>query len=105
MCCSSVPCLAQTTLFNFWGHSTSRGAEHSYLQVISCSVPGALPATNITEACHWKRAVLQMGGAEGVSKVERFTLVLSINGGMAMHAVPRPPLGALQPKDTDPIGS
>ena len=38
--------------------------------------------------------MLQMGGAEGVSKVERFTLVMGINGGMAMHAIPHQPLGA-----------
>ena len=44
--------------------------------------------------------MLQMGGVEGVSKVERFTLVMGINGAMAMHAVPHQPLGAVQPKDT-----
>jgi hypothetical protein len=47
--------------------------------------------------------MLQMGGAEGVAKVERFTLVLGINGGMAMHAIPRQPLGASKPKDTETI--
>ena len=47
--------------------------------------------------------MLQMGGAEGVSKVERYTLVLGIDGGMAMHAIPRNPLGALQPQDTGTI--
>ena len=49
--------------------------------------------------------MLQMGGAEGVSKVERFTLVLGINGGMTMHAIPRQLLGALQPQDTGTVTS
>ena len=32
---------------------------------------------------------LQMGGAEGVRKAEQYTLVVGLNRGMMMHAVPR----------------
>lgn len=31
----------------------------------------------------------QMGGAEGVRKAEQYTLVVGLNRGMMMHAVPR----------------
>ena len=32
---------------------------------------------------------VQMGGAEGVRKAEQYTLVVGLNRGMMMHAVPR----------------
>ena len=33
--------------------------------------------------------LLQMGGAEGVRKAERYALVNGIAGGLRMHAIPR----------------
>ena len=37
-----------------------------------------------------KQAVgMQMGGAEGVRKAERYALVNGIAGGLRMHAIPR----------------
>lgn len=33
---------------------------------------------------------MQMGGAEGVRAREQYTLVTGIDGGMHMHAIPRP---------------
>ena len=39
--------------------------------------------------CAQKDAMVQMGGAEGVRKAERYALVNGIAGGLRMHAIPR----------------
>jgi len=39
--------------------------------------------------CAQKDAIVQMGGAEGVRKAERYALVNGIAGGLRMHAIPR----------------
>lgn len=39
--------------------------------------------------CPEVQGLAQMGGAEGVRKAEQYTLVVGLNRGMMMHAVPR----------------
>ena len=90
VCCSHR--VVHTLLMPEPGSLTPRQDSRCLLDVACCTQPtgnGCRAPERKGLVRHCWGLLVQMGGAEGVRKAERYALVNGIAGGLRMHAIPR----------------